>query len=205
MNRKIKFRSYDRVLKRWAYLELIGQKFVFDAPTIQPGEQFSTGNLGEWQEYIGKEDVTGQEIYEGDLVCILNPENYYRRNEEGDFERIEDKGTTYRIYPKYAIEIKWSKPDMKFVLGERRKRSEEHGTFGQNGGRLSLRGKKYKIVGNNQETGEEKCRKGCPLHKYHCGKCYKPLTFSPANYASRPHDIPNPCKRCFPPQQGVQL
>jgi hypothetical protein len=38
----------------------------------------------------------------------------------------------------------------------------------------------------------------CSAHKYHCGTCNRPLTFSPANYASRPQDIPNPCEYCFP-------
>ena len=37
----------------------------------------------------------------------------------------------------------------------------------------------------------------CSAHKYHCGKCNRPLTYSPANYASRPTDIPNPCENCF--------
>ena len=42
------------------------------------------------------------------------------------------------------------------------------------------------------------CKKGCLEHKYHCGNCLQPLTYSPANYASRPQDIPNPCKNCNP-------
>ena len=40
----------------------------------------------------------------------------------------------------------------------------------------------------------------CSAHKYHCNNCYRPLTFSPANYASRPQDIPNSCEYCFPQQ-----
>ncbi len=39
----------------------------------------------------------------------------------------------------------------------------------------------------------KECLKG---HKYHCGKCNTPISYSPANYASRPHDIPNQCEYC---------
>ena len=38
-----------------------------------------------------------------------------------------------------------------------------------------------------------KCESGCLKHKYHCAKCNAIITYSPANYASRPNDIPNPC------------
>lgn len=41
------------------------------------------------------------------------------------------------------------------------------------------------------------CEKGCLEHKYHCAECFYPMTFSPANFASRPHDIPNPCQNCM--------
>lgn len=37
------------------------------------------------------------------------------------------------------------------------------------------------------------CKKGCLNHKYHCGYCNAPLTYSPQNFASRPEDIPNHC------------
>ena len=47
---------------------------------------------------------------------------------------------------------------------------------------------------------EEECKKGCTEHKYHCGICNAPLTYSPQNFASRPQDIPNPCPNgCFLP------
>jgi hypothetical protein len=42
----------------------------------------------------------------------------------------------------------------------------------------------------------ECCEKGCLKHKYHCGVCNFSLTYSPANYCSRPSDIPNPCENC---------
>lgn len=43
----------------------------------------------------------------------------------------------------------------------------------------------------------KKCKEGCLEHKYHCAKCGTAVTYSPANYASRPEDIPNPCEFCF--------
>ena len=51
-----------------------------------------------------------------------------------------------------------------------------------------------KACHNPQEP--EECEKGCLKHKYHCGVCNSPLTYSPANYSSRPVDIPNPCENC---------
>ena len=42
------------------------------------------------------------------------------------------------------------------------------------------------------------CPNGCIYHKYHCAKCLNPVSYSPANYASRPQDIPNPCEVCMP-------
>ncbi len=38
--------------------------------------------------------------------------------------------------------------------------------------------------------------KDCPKHKYHCGRCNTPISYSPANYCSRPEDIPNQCEYC---------
>lgn len=52
------------------------------------------------------------------------------------------------------------------------------------------------------EEQPEECKEGCLEHKYHCGDCNSPLSYSPANYASRPTDIPNPCEKCVnKPQQ----
>ena len=46
------------------------------------------------------------------------------------------------------------------------------------------------------KTEKVECSKGCLKHKYHCGVCNAPLTYSPANYCSRPSDIPNECTNC---------
>lgn len=40
---------------------------------------------------------------------------------------------------------------------------------------------------------EVRCKENCLNHKLHCADCWAPITYSPANYASRPNDIPNPC------------
>ncbi len=43
---------------------------------------------------------------------------------------------------------------------------------------------------------KEPCISSCLKHKYHCVKCGTAITYSPANHASRPYDIPNPCMYC---------
>jgi hypothetical protein len=43
---------------------------------------------------------------------------------------------------------------------------------------------------------KDPCKKGCLTHRYHCGDCNRALSYSPANYCSRPADIPNPCPKC---------
>lgn len=50
---------------------------------------------------------------------------------------------------------------------------------------------------------QEKCKKDCLEHKYHCGTCNRPLGYSPANYFSRPQDIPNICEYCFGKQEVI--
>jgi len=59
--------------------------------------------------------------------------------------------------------------------------------------------KKERLVKDKQE---KKCREGCLDHKYHCADCWGIISYSPANYASRPGDIPNPCENCPAPQQN---
>lgn len=48
---------------------------------------------------------------------------------------------------------------------------------------------------NNEKS---KCKINCLEHKYHCAKCNTPVSYSPANFASRPFDIPNQCENCNP-------
>ena len=40
------------------------------------------------------------------------------------------------------------------------------------------------------------CKEKCLEHKYHCVKCNTAVSYSPANFASRPFDIPNQCENC---------
>lgn len=50
------------------------------------------------------------------------------------------------------------------------------------------------------------CVRFCSDHKYHCAKCYRALTYSPANLCSRPQDIPNYCRVCFkPPEKHTNI
>ena len=52
---------------------------------------------------------------------------------------------------------------------------------------------------------KEPCPDGCTLHKYHCGVCHTAVSYSPANYASRPSDIPNICEYCHPEKNKITL
>lgn len=45
---------------------------------------------------------------------------------------------------------------------------------------------------------KQPCKEKCLEHKYHCVKCNTAVSYSPANYASRPQDIPNWCEYCHP-------
>lgn len=40
------------------------------------------------------------------------------------------------------------------------------------------------------------CGRGCTNHKYHCAKCNTAVLYSPANFSSRPQDMPNLCNNC---------
>lgn len=104
-------------------------------------------------------DVNEEEIYESDLVCILKPVTDWQINTLKPSAREkyiihELKSGKYAQRVAEAIEIKWSEKDYRFVLGELRKNSTEHGHFGMDGGRPSLRGKKYLRVGNIYENPE---------------------------------------------------
>lgn len=47
--------------------------------------------------------------------------------------------------------------------------------------------------------------KDCTKHKYHCAKCNTAVSYSPANYASRPQDIPNWCLKCQKDNTSPQI
>ena len=147
MTREIKFRAWDKENKKWVFFEIPGM-YV---------EDYEWQYYENWGQSIGLKDWTGRNIYEGDLVCILYPKSDYeiKRLKTGHkIEVIEHKGRKYVRFLGQAILIKWSDRDVRWVLGERRKKKTEYGYFGMTGGRLSLRGKTYFVIGNIYENPE---------------------------------------------------
>lgn len=73
MNREIKFRVYDKDLKRMRYLDSSHDFICFDEEGNGYYHNMQTG-LGEWfsdlMQYTGIKDKNGVEVYEGDKVMF---------------------------------------------------------------------------------------------------------------------------------------
>ena len=82
MNREIKFRVYDKDLKKMRYLNNSHDFICFDEKGNGYYHNMQTG-LGEWfsdlMQYTGLNDKNGVEVYENDIIDIHQTVNGYNQ------------------------------------------------------------------------------------------------------------------------------
>ena len=106
MNREIKFRVWDKDLKKMRYLNSSHDFICFDEKGNGYYHNMQTG-LGEWfsdlMQYTGLKDKNGVEIYEGDLIEYKDSTGKYIEEvkfDKGCFYAGLHGGSSTRVAPK---------------------------------------------------------------------------------------------------------
>lgn len=109
MNREIKFRVYDKKLKKYMTLKEYQDLHAIEVETdgtliLSPRYRFMDSMMIDTdafdvQEFTGLHDKNGKEIYEGDILPFtmydLKTEYYYIVFRNGEFEAINKQDTNF--------------------------------------------------------------------------------------------------------------